>query len=335
MSLISLLEVAIGLAVVYLLASVLCSGINEVLAQEFGRRGRFLRQGLANLIPDRWMFLRVINHPLISSLYRDQPGRKRHPSYIPSANFSAALLDTLLFKAGQIEDKSGEPSTGAVTFADIRRAVIICRGAGMSVADGVLPLLDSADGSIDRARAHLAAWYDSEMERVSGWYKRYSRRVLFMVGIVVAVLCNVDSIQIASSLATSSTLRRSVADFAESVAKSDVATQPAMTTAQAPIDRRALDRLVALENLGLPIGFSCLSPLAAEEAHPKIGDVVGACWHNSQSRSGGAWFIKIIGWLITAMAVSLGGPFWFDLLNRLVDLRAAGRRPAPVAASAS
>jgi hypothetical protein len=31
------------------------------------------------------------------------------------------------------------------------------------------------------------------------------------------------------------------------------------------------------------------------------------------------------------LAVSLGAPFWFDLLNRLVDLRGAGRRPDPTA----
>jgi len=48
----------------------------------------------------------------------------------------------------------------------------------------------------------------------------------------------------------------------------------------------------------------------------------------SEENSNAAWFLKLVGWLITALAVSLGGPFWFDLLNRLVDLRGAGPRPA-------
>jgi hypothetical protein len=34
--------------------------------------------------------------------------------------------------------------------------------------------------------------------------------------------------------------------------------------------------------------------------------------------------LKGLGWLITALAVSLGGPFWFQLLHRIVDLRGAG-----------
>ncbi|TMI64371.1 MAG: hypothetical protein E6H07_00200 [Bacteroidetes bacterium] len=35
-------------------------------------------------------------------------------------------------------------------------------------------------------------------------------------------------------------------------------------------------------------------------------------------------FLKIIGWLITALAISLGAPFWFDLLNKLVKMRESG-----------
>lgn len=33
------------------------------------------------------------------------------------------------------------------------------------------------------------------------------------------------------------------------------------------------------------------------------------------------------GWLITALAISLGAPFWFDLLNKLVQLRSSGKKP--------
>src|SRR5262249_4522387 len=38
------------------------------------------------------------------------------------------------------------------------------------------------------------------------------------------------------------------------------------------------------------------------------------------------WAIKLLGLLATALAVSLGAPFWFDLLNKLVSLRGAGKR---------
>jgi hypothetical protein len=42
--------------------------------------------------------------------------------------------------------------------------------------------------------------------------------------------------------------------------------------------------------------------------------------------TGPTWF-KLIGLLLTALAISLGAPFWFDLLNKVISIRAAGRSP--------
>ena len=36
------------------------------------------------------------------------------------------------------------------------------------------------------------------------------------------------------------------------------------------------------------------------------------------------WLKRIFGWLITTAAVSLGAPFWFDLLGKVANLRGAG-----------
>ncbi|RPH79952.1 MAG: hypothetical protein EHM80_06530 [Nitrospiraceae bacterium] len=64
------------------------------------------------------------------------------------------------------------------------------------------------------------------------------------------------------------------------------------------------------EKLGLPIGWS------RESKDPKAlpSDV-------------GGWALKIIGLLLTAIAVSLGAPFWFDVLNKLINIRSAGKQP--------
>ena len=42
---------------------------------------------------------------------------------------------------------------------------------------------------------------------------------------------------------------------------------------------------------------------------------------------GGMWLLKVGGLLITGLAVSLGAPFWFDTLNRFMNIRNAGRAP--------
>jgi hypothetical protein len=41
----------------------------------------------------------------------------------------------------------------------------------------------------------------------------------------------------------------------------------------------------------------------------------------------GRWLVKIFGLLMTGFAISLGAPFWFDMLNKVISIRAAGRSP--------
>lgn len=37
---------------------------------------------------------------------------------------------------------------------------------------------------------------------------------------------------------------------------------------------------------------------------------------------------SLVGWLITALALTLGAPFWFDLLTKFMSLRSAGAKPS-------
>jgi len=42
------------------------------------------------------------------------------------------------------------------------------------------------------------------------------------------------------------------------------------------------------------------------------------------------WYVvpmHLVGWLLSAIAISLGAPFWFDTLNRFMNIRAAGKSP--------
>ncbi len=53
--------------------------------------------------------------------------------------------------------------------------------------------------------------------------------------------------------------------------------------------------------------------------------------HIPLERSGwdfAGWLLfKLFGLLVSAFAVSLGAPFWFDLLSKFVNIRAAGAPP--------
>ena len=209
MSLSAFLEALIGLVFIYFVASVFASALNELLAQELGRRGKFLREGLVNVVGDRWIYLRLINQPLISSLYRDVPGKPKTPSYIPAANFVDALLDTMLLKARQIDPKSTRAETeglGDVQGHSRRGRAVQGKRLHDRGCDPAAPRRLARRSLM--ARQNIAAWYESGMERVSGWYKKYTRRLLLVIGLAIAVLCNIDTLQIATQLASSASCAR-------------------------------------------------------------------------------------------------------------------------------
>src|ERR1700730_12469376 len=97
----SVLDVAIGLIFIYLLLSLACTALNEVLASFLNKRGAYLFEGVKNLLNDpafTGLAQQIYNHGLVDSLSRDATSPRignRMPSYLSSATFSLALLDVL------------------------------------------------------------------------------------------------------------------------------------------------------------------------------------------------------------------------------------------------
>ncbi len=236
----------------------------------------------------------------------------------------------------QIDPARAATAGQMLTFDEVRAAALTCKQGGFQVADAILPLLDAAQGNLDVARKNLEAWYTGGMDRVSGWYKLHTRRVLLVVGLLVAVIFNVDTLSIVTQLSRSAELRKSLADAATQVVETKrfngveiQVNEGDVKIAQDDLKKFA-SGIMAYEKQGLPIGHSCLSP-AEVGTDSRLKAVIGRCWLNIRATAAGDWLVKVLGWLVTGLAVSLGAPFWFDLLNRLVDLRGAGKRPDPTA----
>jgi hypothetical protein len=153
-------------------------------------------------------------------------------------------------------------------------------------------LLDEAQHDVERLKTQIEIWFNNGMDRASGWYKRKTQWIQFFIGLTLVILLNIDSVHIGRSLfAVNSPMRASLVESA----KSFVA-QPGGT------NKPMKDVVDAISSASLPIGWS---------EFPKPDQ----------------WPTMVVGWLITAFAVSLGAPFWFDLLNKFVNIRASGKAP--------
>jgi hypothetical protein len=278
----NILEVAIGVAFIYLLLAIFCTNLNEWFAGLLNTRAKMLEQAIRQLLGNQQTvqaadFLKEFyRHPVIKGLMRDSA----YPSYIPARAFAAAVID---LTTPQVQ--------GVLNFADLDTGI-------KKLPDGdlkrsLLALIQNADGNLNRAATNLEAWFDDAMDRASGWYKRRTQVWTIVVASCLTIAANADTLNVARRLWTDPAVRNVVIEDAKIKA-----TQPKPENEQSITE-------VEREQLGSVLGWS-------EEAL-KVD-----AW---------GWVSRLIGWIFTIIAVSLGAPFWFDILNKIMNLRNAGKSP--------
>ena len=160
--------------------------------------------------------------------------------------------------------------------------------------------LDHAQGDLNSARANLEAWFNATMDRVSGRYKRRTQLVLFLIGLAVAVVLNIDAITVAQRLSQDKPLRE--AAIAQATKASSTMTY-----------EEARDNL---QNIGYPIGWKQWWPDPQKTRLQCVNE--NFCLFSIYIPSAVG---VLLGWLITTLAVMLGAPFWFDVLNKFMVIR--------------
>jgi hypothetical protein len=179
------------------------------------------------------------------------------------------------------------------------------------VREALLTLVDAAGNDAAKVRENIENWFNSTTDRMAGWYKRRTQVITLVLGIGIAVVLNADTIIIVDALWHNSALRSSVASQAEQFAD-----QAKSTSANPQSEgQQKVQAYRTLANVGLPIGWN-----AQDAAHTLPGSIF---------REGGravSWSLyqldlHWLGWLITGLAISLGAPFWFDLLNKIIVVR--------------
>lgn len=281
----TVLDVAIGLVLIYTLLSLICSTIKEGISSLLAWRAATLKEGLHNLLGDDFA-IKVFGHHLVQGLVpRHRMPWKRKPSYIPSRTFVMTVLDAM----GK-ENGAGFPQT----VAEARAGALKVAEKNPVVGRALLALIDEADGDLEKLKENITNWFDSSMQRVSGWYRRKAETAILIIAVLVSLILGIDSIQLGKSLWINPALRSAAVEAATKTAGGQPPSED-LKTLQAQLD-------------GLEI------PRA-----PYVWGQDPLAWLRTHG----------LGFLVTTIALSLGAPFWFDLLNKLVNLRSSGQKPEP------
>lgn len=231
-----ILDIFIGLVLIYFLYSLLASIIAEIISSWLGMRARILRQGIENILNDKstndfnfsnWLkdifmvedrnFIftqagKFYQEPTIK--YLAKPGensifsiRNKKPSYISSENFVITLLNMLSNKGRGISEWD------KIKFAIETNANHFEPETHKMLADMVKRSNDTFKDFVSVLQHH----YEDTMDRIIGWYKRKIGQILFWLGLFLCITFNVDSIQIVKELENNEEKRMKMVALAEKV----------------------------------------------------------------------------------------------------------------------
>ncbi len=292
------LNIVIGLVFVLLMFSLLASAVMEVISVALSLRARHLRHTLDNMLGEKMD--EFVRHPLFRQCTYAANYRKARlsaydlPPYLSRQVFATVLQDIL---------QGNSPSAAEGKVRDMEEGD----------AKRMLQYLLRASGNDpETLRAQAASWFDEVMERSSDWYKRSVKWWLFGIGLGLALLFNADTIQIYHSISSNATVQRLLvemaSDFAAQTVSVDSTDTAALTLDQAVV--RVDSALQRIEYIRSPLGLGWYLPDSGEHAFP-------------------SWLSKLLGWVLTAVAITMGAPFWFDLLRLLLGMRRSGGAGSP------
>jgi len=445
----TMLELAISMVFLFLMLSAASSTIQEIIANIFRWRAKTLEKGIEGLLRSEKVKNELYQLPLLQSLFSPNArGQLTHkPSYIPSSTFALAVLHWAELAGLNLPGSSAVPAgnpppTGSV---QVDKTTLLLQSLLRGAKD------------VEEQKKRLEDWFDNSMDRISGWYKRSSHAALWIIGILLCLLVNADSISLANAFWNDQALRAAMVTAATEHLKNapkEERTSPT-TSSSAPTtagggaaagqttnsDDTAFKRLkdvrAELAKVNIPLGWcwytdedqkqkkcfpefspvrltvkgnrgnktyyywivsnhadakSSLSgpfPLSNGPDKPSDKDYIVLSWQaepeaksydilrtltneppagkcdcavatevsglttsdrsaSPQSYNAGnivrtedadlrdprlvppfgfEWFLKFLGIALTALAISQGAPFWFDLLQKVVNLRLAGDAP--------
>jgi hypothetical protein len=315
------LDVMIGIVTIYLIFALACTAIVEAVSTWLNVRSTNLEAALGEFLhgsveDDKAFTDAFFAHPIVQSLSKGRDGR---PSYIPPEIVGQVVTGLVYAKEGA--------STLKQAIADL---------PGTSEDNRIKGLLDAlhreAGEDIAAFRKLVEYHYDAAMDRASGWYKKKTQTIALVVSAFLVIGANVDTLKIANALSTNPEARTKMAELAqEQVNLINETAQTASSTPAAPTLKEATEKLAKanadLTSAGIQLGWKGFYPKLQKDEAKNEWLLETWLFQWGELIFSTAGISKFFGLLISILAISLGAPFWFDILNRVMQVRAAGASP--------
>lgn len=294
----ALIETAIGLVLTFSLLSVAVSWVTEYVHRFLKtkqNRSIFLLDQLEKMFAgsDSNFVKNVLSHPLVKVL--DSDGEATGATYVGAEDLTRSILN----------------------YAD----------EVTNLPNELQVLLTSASKAADAAKERIVlvnAWVDKQYSNMSALFKTNQYWWSFFIGLLVAILLNIDTLQMAQVFWKDPTLRATVVETARDI---PIQESPGGDTDDETVETARDQSLSAINTLldsNLPIGWWTEAPAVytgdSEEVSLSVFEqgkdprVVGDVFSSLEML-----VLKAIGLLLTAWAVSRGSDFWFNLLRKLTN----------------
>lgn len=362
----SILDIVIGLIFIYLLYSLLATIIQEIIASQFAFRAKILERAVFRMLEDEnkfaskfrsvwYLFKKTGNggaknsityeyykHPLI--LFLGESDCRGKPAYINKETFSKVIVDLL-------RGKDVAPGDDIKLLIQKSLDSQSTNWGNSRISDQTLSYLKSiwadANGDVGKFKHHLESWFEETMDRASTWYKKHIQFVLFFIGLAISIAFNVDTLKIIERLEKDPKLREQLVQQANAFQEAHPDLDKKLLIQQAEnnkflAQKNKIQVNDSLRNKELSDSLQLANYLALKSKRDELLDQastlirndinsvhhsLGLGWEAYDSSSFLNIFYSLTGWMVTALALSLGAPFWFDLLNRLMKLRGSVATP--------
>lgn len=241
-----------------------------------------------------------------------------NPSYLEPENFATVIIEELskeVMEGGEMPSQKIEDFKKKIQGS--QKLPKSLQGTLASLADRAATKVQQGENEILAFHKEIETWFNRSMQEASGVYKRNSQAFCFLLGFLLSVLLNLDSIQLYNRIIKDTSLRTALVNSASVIVKS--------SQTNGEINSAKLET-----NINNIVGNTLPINLITQQATNLVDCPKTKL--NGCSITEGAFNPKkvlqaLIGWLITTIAIYMGAPFWFQLLTKIVNVRATGNKP--------